>query len=296
MAQGIATILERTISSASPIYTVVTPTFEHARSIETQLDATLAAASLPFDWILVDDASQDDTADRIVAWMRACAHALVARATVLRHDEPCYETACDNLGFRRARTDPILEVQADIHVHEAGYDALMLGAARAGNPTPSSVSGRCGHSFAALKRRSILDRLRTRDRPQYIGLCGRAIATPEIVEPLRGHIYRCETVNRGPWLVFKTDLERHDYLDEENFFLGNDDHDYHRRLFQAEGRRPVYTPMRLTSPLAEGAARRTRTGVNASVYQRLKAEKRGSPAFHRFLADLATSTPPERIA
>ena len=63
-------------------------------------------------------------------------------------------------------------------------------------------------------------------------------------------MYRCETVNRGPWLLLKSDLERHGYLDERHFFQGNDDHDYHRRLFDAEGRRPLYVPLSLHAPLA----------------------------------------------
>ncbi len=105
-------------------------------------------------------------------------------------------------------------------------------------------------------------------------------------------MYRCETVNRGPWLVFKTDLERHGYLDERHFFLGNDDHDYHRRLFDAEQRRPVYVPLSLHAPLALGAYRRKRSGVNRDVFMALHAEKRGSPAFHRFLNRLGPAFGP----
>jgi GT2 family glycosyltransferase len=108
-------------------------------------------------------------------------------------------------------------------------------------------------------------------------------------------MYRCETVNRGPWALLKRDLERHGYLDERHFFLGNDDHDYHRRLFEAEARRPLYVPMALRSPLAHGAVRRPRTGLNRRLFIALNAEKRGSPGFHRFLDSLGPSSAPEPI-
>jgi hypothetical protein len=129
-----------------------------------------------------------------------------------------------------------------------------------------------------------------------VGLCGKAIETPEVINNIKGQIYRCETVNRGPWMVFKSDLERHGYLDERHFFQGNDDHDYHRRLFGAEGRRPLYVPVSLYAPLALGAQRRTRTGVNRRVFEALKAEKRGSPAFHDFINSLTASHLPDVIS
>ena len=54
-------------------------------------------------------------------------------------------------------------------------------------------------------------------------------------------------------------------------------------------------PIALYAPLALGAVRRTRTGLNREVFAALKAEKRGSPAFHRFLESLGPSSPPEEI-
>ena len=121
-------------------------------------------------------------------------------------------------------------------------------------------------------------------------MCGTLIDTPSVVDPLKGRIYRCQTVPRGPWVVLKTDLERIGYLDERFFFLGNDDHDYHRRLFDAEGRRPLYVPLSLHAPLALGAVRRRRTGVNREVFNTLNAEKHGSPAFRQFLNSLTSSS------
>ena len=277
-----------------PQFTIVTPAFNCAPAIADYIEATAAAASLPFDWILVDDGSADGTAERAAALLQASPSPLVARATIVRNPTPIFETACDNIGFWLAETDVIIEVQSDIYVREVAFDALVL-RTLAPTPRPAAVSGRCGHSFFSLRGAFVRAVLGGR-RDECIGLCGKLIETPSAIEPLQRHVYRCETVPRGPWAVCKSDLERVGYLDERYFFLGNDDHDYHRRLCDATGRRPVYLPMAIESPLRLGANRRPRTGVNRTVFECLRREKRGSPAFRRFLAAQRRAVLPQRIA
>jgi hypothetical protein len=282
------------LNALEPRFTIVTPAFNHEAIIAATIDAAAAAASLPFDCIIVDDGSTDKTAARVRSVFESRRSPLVARATIIRNPAPIYETACDNLGFALADTEIIVEVQADIQIREPAFDALFVRALHT-TPAPSALSGRCGHTFAALGRGAAIRSLFRRTPPQSVGLCGKAIDTPEIVNPIRGSIYRCETVNRGPWVLRKSDLERHGYLDERYFFQGNDDHDYHRRIFEAEGRRPLYVPIALYAPLALGAVRRTRTGLNREIFAALKREKRGSPEYHRFLESVRSSSPPEVI-
>lgn len=283
------------LSPVEPRSTMVIPTFNHAPIVHDVLQALVAHAAQPFDCIVVDDGSDDGTAEAAVAFFESGAAASVARATVLRNPVPVFETACDNLGFALAETELIIELQADIEIREPAFDRLLQ-RALATQPTPSAASGRCGHSFAALRRRRHWPW--PVSRPQYpaVGLCGEAIESPQLVEPLRGRAYRCETVNRGPWALRRSDLERHGYLDERHFFLGNDDHDYHRRLWQAEARRPLYVPMALYAPLERGAARRPRTGLNRTVFCELKASRTGSPDYHRFLDSLQDACAPQPIA
>jgi glycosyltransferase involved in cell wall biosynthesis len=274
-----------TLSLVEPRFTVVMPAFNHESTVYEALSAAALAASLPFDCIVIDDGSEDGTVGRVTAFFESSRPPLLARAMLLRNTVPIYETACDNLGFALARTAIVIELQADIQVREPGFDALFLRAAET-QPRPSAISGRCGHTFRWLNRRGPFAALFRPRAHESVGLCGRAIESPERADALKGRVYRCETVNRGPWLVFTRDLERHGYLDERHFFLGNDDHDYHRRLFQSEGRRPLYVPISLSAPLADGAIRRKRTGLNRTVFDMLSAEKRGSPDFHAFMASL----------
>jgi glycosyltransferase involved in cell wall biosynthesis len=281
------------LNTLEPRFTVVTPTFNHAPVVEAAINATATTASLPFDYIIVDDGSEDGTVERAKSFFESRPSPLMARATIVRNPVPVYETASDNQGFTLAETEVIIEVQADIQIREPAFDALFLRALST-SPTPSAISGRCGHTFRALRPRG-LRTLFSRTSHESVGLCGKMITTPDVVNPIRGRMYRCETVNRGPWGLLKSDLERHGYLDERHFFQGNDDHDYHRRVFEADARRPLYVPIALYAPLALGAVRRKRTGLNRDVFNALKAEKRGSPAFHRFLNSLGPSFAPAAI-
>lgn len=284
-----------TLSRMEPAFTVVTPVFDHSSILQGHMKSVAESASLPFDWIIIDDGSDDGTSETAKRFFESGHCGLASGATIISNRVPIYETACDNVGFTLAETQIIIEIQADIQIREPAFDRLFLQALRT-SPAPSAISGRCGHTFAFLRRRgNPLRRLFGEERKESVGLCGRSIETPERIDAIKGRTYRCETVNRGPWLLLKSDLEKHGYLDERFFFLGNDDHDYHRRLFDAEGRRPLYVPMSLYSPLHLGAARRRRRGVNREVFEMLSAERQGSPAFREFLASQQASYVPEEI-
>jgi glycosyltransferase involved in cell wall biosynthesis len=287
-------VYHATSNALEPRYTVVTPAFNCAPIVGDYIKATATAASLPFDWIIVDDGSEDGTAQLATAIFESLRSPRVARVTIVRNPAPVFETACDNIGFTLAETDVIVEIQCDIQVREHGYDALLLGALTT-RPTPSAASGRCGHCFFDL-RGSVVRALLGRRAQTCVGLCGKLIETPEVIDAIKGRVYQCETVPRGPWVVLKSDLERVGYLDERFFFLGRDDHDYHRRLFEADGRRPVYVPLSLYAPLHLGAYRRGRTGINREIYEMLRADKKGSPAFRRFLRGQTIPALPRQIA
>jgi GT2 family glycosyltransferase len=95
--------------------------------------------------------------------------------------------------------------------------------------------------------------------------------------------YISETVARGPIVFRKADLEKLDYLDESHFFLGNDDHDLCRRLFESGKRLVGYVPIRIYSIRDDGSTRQPRTGINEQVYEYLKTQKTGSLEFKAFL-------------
>jgi glycosyltransferase involved in cell wall biosynthesis len=271
-------VFQEAFALSQAIQTIVTPMFNQADTIARSIQCIVRCITAPTDFIFIDDCSEDSTVGHTIDAIRKSANARLVNVTVLRNPVPIYETACDNIGFTLAETGFIIELQADIDVEEPGFDEAFRRIVSS-SLVPSAISGRCGHTFELLLNRGDV----VRNRSPMVGLCGANVETPQSVESLRGMLFQCETVNRGPWLLLKQDLERHGYLDEKNFFLGNDDHDYHRRLYQTEARRPLYLPMRIVSPVARGATRRSRTGRNLDIFNHLSAEKRGSPEFWRYI-------------
>src|SRR5207247_4501398 len=57
-------VYHSTLHDHEPQLTVVTPTFNYEPIIRDYIDATAAAASVPFDWIIVDDGLQGRTGER----------------------------------------------------------------------------------------------------------------------------------------------------------------------------------------------------------------------------------------
>jgi glycosyltransferase involved in cell wall biosynthesis len=275
-------------SEGHPAHTIIIPTFEHAATIARNLKLMEAACTLPHDLIIIDDASSDQTAEICVSYLQHAINKRLIGATVLRNPVPIFETACDNIGFVITRTECFIEVQADIQIHEHGFDQV-LSAALQDFPTSSTISGRAGHAYLDPPNRWPWDRARFTERQlaTSVGLMNEAIQNATFADQFKGFVYQVETVNRGPWALRKTDLLAHGYLDEGGFFLGADDHDLNRRMFEGAGRRPLYVPLNISSPLADGAQRRQRTGVNAEVWSELRSSRSGSAEYHRFLKSLS---------
>jgi hypothetical protein len=154
-----------------------------------------------------------------------------------------------------------------------------------------TLSGRLLHSFAVLDDSCAWKKYPLWKCIQYIkqdyqcvGLMGKRIFTnnPVNMSDLES-IYIGETNARGPWMLRRSDLVSLDYLDEKNFFLGNDDHDYNRRIFERFGKRAGYIPVKQVSYEHDGSTRKVRAGKNLEIYNYLKNEKTGSSAFNNFM-------------
>ena len=92
-----------------------------------------------------------------------------------------------------------------------------------------------------------------REARESVGLCGKAIETPELIDPIKGQVYRCETVNRGPWCCSRATWNGTAISTSvissramtTTITIGG--------CSSAEGRRPLYVPLSLYAPLALGA-------------------------------------------
>jgi hypothetical protein len=215
-------------------------------------------------------------------------HKKVIDIFLIKNKTPLYETACDNQGFRLAKTKYIIEIQSDIHIEDFGFDRKMIDGMNKLNL--GAVSGRHVHYFSMLEGRrawlkypfSLLSWRFFHSAKEGEGRLGHKIFS-RTKKKMNNECFVGETVARGPWLLNKFDLEKLSYLDEKNFFLGNDDHDYHRRLFNKLGKSVGYIPLNIYSVIEDGATRKQRQGINKLIYEYFSINKKGSDEFRSFL-------------
>lgn len=287
-------VYKRLIFSASfPMWTLVMPVYNQQNKLRNVLDKLIKNSSLPFDIILINDGSDDNSLKIIKEFLKYLTSKKipkVCRFELINNSVPIYETACDNQGFKRARTEYIIEVQADIHVEEYAFDKKMIHAMNKFNL--GAVSGRHVHNFSLIENWKLaifkypLSLIRWRilkssNPPEFSGLIGQKIFSRS--NESENVCFIGETVARGPWLVRKSDLEKLSYLNEDHFFLGNDDHDYHRRLFLNLKKFVGYVPLDIFSIMTDGSQRKERKGLNAKIFNFLRETKKGSSEFNLFI-------------
>ncbi len=267
-------------------YTVVMPVFNHEKIIETTLNGLFFNSKNFFSLIIILDASEDDSLNKIKKFIENFNCIKLCSVTYIINETPIFETACDNQGFRLAETEYILELQADIIINDFGFDDRMIFALE--KYRLATISGRHVHYF------SVLDRLSWLKYPIFT-LSGTFFNKPILFGKYGDRIFQRgvhdkniivvigETVARGPWMLRKKDLIDLNYLDEDNFFLGNDDHDFHRRMYLIKKMTCGYVPMDIYSPESFGSTRQERHGINKEIYNWLSENKKGSSGFVKFV-------------
>lgn len=283
-------IFEKKTSNLKPKVTIVMPVFNQEKIIDNILIQTCSSMGNPFKIVVIDDASDDNSYNKILNFFKfqSSEVRLLCSYVVIKNELPIYETACDNQGFRIADTEFIIEIQSDIILKEKNFDVKMIKILD--NHNIGTVSGRHLHPFALID--SHLSWLKypfyklqylINSNYQCAGLIGNRIFSGNPVNTLQNFFCIGETNARGPWLLRKSDLITLGYLDEENFFLGNDDHDYNRRIYKYLNKKAAYVNVNIQSIFETGSTRKIRTGVNLKIYNYLKKKKIGSNDFNTFL-------------
>ncbi|QDC70794.1 glycosyltransferase family 2 protein [Candidatus Methylopumilus universalis] len=284
-------------SKSKSIWTLVMPIFNQEKTIEQIIEKICKNSEYHFDAILINDGSDDGTLKKLLRLSKK--NKKINRITIINNNTPIFETACDNQGFKCAKTEYIIEIQSDIYINDKNFDKKMIQAMN--NFNLGAVSGRHVHKFSLIdpsKKKwlkyplsylkcNILDL-----EKESFGRVG-----DKLFKRFKANSNYCfigETVARGPWLVRKSDLKNLNYLDEKNFFLGNDDHDYHRRIFQSFNRLVGYVPLNIYSIPENGSTRKKRTGINELIFNHLKSKKKGSKEYIQFLENYKPYAPIKR--
>ena len=211
----------------SSAVTVVVPTFNRGHVLERCLDALLnqSAETEPFDIIVVDDASSDDTEHRIAALLERAEHLVY-----IRHAANRGRSATRNTGIRAATgqvvvlldDDIVVEpdyVRAHLRIHEEAGDEHV---AVVGNLSfPPEILGRSNYAkylqsrYLGHRRSTSMDGIDLRDlHPRLLG--------------------------SGISSVRRSDLLQIGLFDEMAASYGYEDHIFGQRLREA-GVRLVFT-------------------------------------------------------
>ncbi len=248
-------------ASRVPHTSVVIPVHNQRDIIIRNLNSLIANIAGTFELFIICDACTDGTLEAVRAWVSALPANLYTRdillfsVVVINQSTPVFETTADNMGFILARGNYVLEVQADMHMIQYGFNKQLEKAFATGADV-FAVSGRCAHSF---------------DGTTGVGKLGELVEQrTQIPLDHLANFFVHQTCNRGPLLIDRQRLAELGYLDEQNFWLGDDDHDLMARAAD-KGWVCGYIPIEFISPIADGSTRKPRSPANQAVYDARKA-------------------------
>ncbi len=247
-----------------PQFSIVIPVHNQEKLIVHNLKSIIYNTSNLFEIIIIFDSCTDDSINQVKNYIQSLStniHTKLSQIILIEQTSPIFETSCDNIGFRLSSGRFCLEIQADMEMIQFGYNEQL---AKPFNLFPNkfiAISGRCAHSQI---------------NTNSIGKFG-----PKIEEnlniPLKflNGVFINETCNRGPLLIDREKLQQLGYLDEQNFWLGDDDHDLMARA-AIHNLLCGYVPIEFFSPILNGTTRKERSPENQLVYDLRKERSNGS--------------------
>ncbi len=245
------------------VYSVVTPVFNQEHIIVKNLQSIINHTVGNFEIILILDFCYDKTEINLFSFLDHFQNntSNLVQITVFKNNEkPLFETKCDNIGFKYSSGKYCLEIQADMEMTQIGYNLeltkpfLLL-------DNVIAVSGRCATNLF--------------NDSEGIGKLGYDIMkTVNQLNIKKNCFYVYETCNRGPLLLDRQKLIEMNYLDEEEYFLDNSDHDLMARAFLEKNYICGYVPIDFKSPLGDGSTRKNNFIDCQEYYINLEEKKK----------------------
>lgn len=258
-------ILHRSFMSVVPKFSIVIPVHNQENIIVRNLASIINNTAGTFEMIIIFDGCTDASVEQVRTFMEGIPSTLVkddkllTEITLIEQATPIFETSCDNIGFTLARGRFCLEIQADMQMIQYGYNE-QLAKGIYFYPEVFAVSGRCCHDLTqhqAIGKFDFLIEQRSEIR----------------LEHLNG-IFINQTCNRGPLLIDRERLKSIGYLDEQNYWLGDDDHDLMVRA-ALKGWLCGFVAIEFLSPMANGSTKKPRSVADQTVFDLRKARSNG---------------------
>lgn len=243
------------MESSEPTFSIVMPVHNQEALLKRVLNSVVETTLGTYELIVILDGCTDGTVQQFEEWKTA-----LVRPKNLCHIEcivnptGLFETSCDNQGFRISRGKYIVEIQADMVVLTLGYN-ILLASPLEQYPDMIGVSGRCCHRINYSPGKNV-------------GKLGNKVTSPhEVLQEFQNHrkVFLSHTVNRGPLALRASMLRELNYLDEEHYVLGDDEHDLFARACVLKQWRCGFVPVEVYSPLEWGSTRKPRS-AEAQAY------------------------------
>jgi glycosyltransferase involved in cell wall biosynthesis len=244
-------------------YSIVMPVYNQERIIVENIRSAIEqmGGSSLFECILIFDGCDDGSEKRVKEFFEtnASRYERLDRVILIHQPTPIFETACDNMGMVLSRGKYIIEVQADMKILTHNYNELLSLPCRLMKEV-CGVSGRCCHSWYGRVG---------------IGKLGADFGVPGMIPSEWQHkFFVADTCNRGPLLFDRAKLVELQYLDQQNFYLDDSDHDYFARA-KERGWICGYVAIDVYAPIQDGSNRKPRNEENTRVLKMLKDRSNG---------------------
>lgn len=243
------------------VYSIIIPVYNQEKYIVENLIGIINNTLENFEIIIILDYCFDNTEKNILIFLENYTNIInnFIQIKIFKNEEiPLFETKCDNIGFKNSIGKYCLEIQADMKMTEYGYN-IHLTKPFLLYDNIIAVSGRCCHN---LYRSGGIGKLGTKIEKNINDLN---------IDKNKFYVY--ETCNRGPLLLERKKLEELNYLDEENYFLDDSDHDLMARAYIEKQYICGYVPIDFYAPLFLGSTRNDKTYNFSEEYIINKTEK-----------------------
>lgn len=129
-----------TVPTASPFFTIFTPTYNRAHTLHRVFDSLHAQTFRDFEWLVIDDGSTDNTRELIDAWTKTADFPIryLQQPHLGRH-------FADNLAIRELRGEMYTGIDSDDALMPDALEKMWRVWCEIPEPERSSFSGILGH-------------------------------------------------------------------------------------------------------------------------------------------------------
>jgi hypothetical protein len=139
------------VPNIKPVVTVVVPVFDQQEIIFKHLRSILECMRLPFEFLVINDASTDKSHQEILRFVDSCESNFASCLSVKYYKTiwPWFETRCDDFAIRQSSGLYVIEIQSDMLMMEKGFDEVFLELMQK-DPSIFALSARGTHELDAI--------------------------------------------------------------------------------------------------------------------------------------------------